>query len=51
MTTFWFGVFVGMFIGAALGIIVLALCVAASRGDAHLATVEQEEGSNAPPAL
>jgi hypothetical protein len=41
----------GLFFGACIGLVVAGLCVAASRGDAHLATVEQEEGSNAPPAL
>ena len=42
---------VGLFLGACVGLLVAGLCVAARQGDAHLATVEQEESPDAPPAL
>lgn len=35
MTPFWLGVFVGLVFGATLGTLIVALCVAASRADAH----------------
>jgi len=39
MSNFWIGFIcfvIGLFIGANVGLLVIALCMAASRGDRHL---------------
>ncbi len=33
---FWIGLLIGLFVGANVGLLVIALCQAAARGDRHL---------------
>ena len=33
---FWIGVVIGLLVGANIGLLVIALCLAAARGDRHL---------------
>ena len=39
---FWWGLMIGLFVGASLGLVVAGLCACASRGDKQLDTMEDQ---------